>query len=162
VKHDVVPVDVISTATETYNLEVSMDSGPHPGALEKALSAGMLAYEQQVISRIIKILEATEVELNAESQEDAAAGVAFAANRVRNLLPQQASPPYNPHQDDLVEIVLCGRVHIAEDTCESCGAANESMWSLYDFRTGAEYYFDQAELQRNLDVRMVSRAEEDD
>jgi hypothetical protein len=158
---EMVPADILGVARQTYELEVSMDSGPHLGALDKAITAGMLVYERQIVGRIISILEATQAEMDTEGDMDGAAGVEQILIQVRGLVSQQNASEYLPHQDDLVEIVLCGRVHIAEDRCQHCGHTDGALWSLYDYRTGAEYYFDQAEVHNNLNVRVVSRAEEE-
>jgi hypothetical protein len=159
---DTVPMDILSTAIETYQLEVSLGNGLNTDALQRAIESALIAYESQVVKRIVAILEAAEEELNDDDADDAAVGVAYAVNRIRDLVPAASDPTaYAPAQDDIVEIVLCGRVHISEDKCDHCGHQSGQLWSLYDYRTSAEYYFDQAEVRDNLAVRMVQRAEQE-
>lgn len=159
---DTVPMDILSTAVETYQLEVTLGNMLNADALQKAIESALLAYEGQVIKKILAIMESTETELNDEDSDTEAIGVAYTINRIRELVPMASDhTEYVPNQDDVVEIVLCGRVHISEDKCDHCGHQSGQLWSLYDYRTGAEYYFDQAEIRDNLTVRVVQRAEEE-
>lgn len=152
---ETVPVDILGTAIETYGLEVAL-GGLDKDALTKALSAAILAHERQVIDRIARVLEA----LAQDDDDDGTASLMRAAAVIRSELPMAsaASIPYLPVQDDIAEVVLAGRVHIAQETCASCGHESHSLWSLYDFATGAEYFFDEAELQQNLRIRVLRRA----
>lgn len=160
---DTVPMDILSTAIETYQLEVTLGNMLNTDALAKAIESALHAYEGQVVKRVLAIMDATEVELNNDEEDVAALGVAMVANRIRELVPVAGEhTAYAPAQDDIVELVLCGRVHISEDRCDHCGHQSGQLWSLYDFRTGAEYYFDQSEVRDNLAVRIVSRAEQED
>lgn len=159
---DTVPMDILSTAIETYQLEITLGNMLNTDALQKAIEAALRTYESQVINRVLTIMEATEEELNQDDADEAAVGVSYATARIRELSLSTEHSVYEPVQDDIVEIVLCGRVHISEDRCDHCGHQSEQLWSLYDFRTGAEYYFDQSEIKENLAVRTLARAEKED
>jgi hypothetical protein len=159
---DTVPMDILSTAILTYQLEVTLGNMLNADALQKAIESALLAYESQVVRRIIAIMEAAEGELNNDDEDAAAVGIAYAVNRIRELVPVASDHiTYQPAQDDIIEIVLCGRVHVSDDKCDQCGKQSGQLWSLYDFRTGAEYYFDQSEIRDNLTARMVKRAGEE-
>lgn len=164
--------DLLTRALSVYELETSM-GGPDKEALARAISAALLQHERVVIDRMAKILDTfADTTLAAEEGDDdedderdreaQAFGMKWAASRLRKEIPEVAGENglYIPRDGDIVEIVLGGQVHIAEESCEKCGHQSQSLWSIYDSRTSAEYYFDEAELRGRLNVRLLYRMEE--
>lgn len=167
--------DILSRALSVYDLEISM-GGVDKDALSHAISAALLHHERLVIDRMAKVLEtfadATEAAAEEDDDEDddsadsdaeaQAFGMRWAASRLREEIPEIAREKtlYSPHDGDIVEIVLGGQVHVSEETCDHCGHESSSMWSIYDSRSNAEYYFDEAELKGRLNVRVLYRMED--
>jgi hypothetical protein len=164
---DVAP-DLITRAVDVFNLEREF-GGPDKEALGKAISAALLLHERKVIDRVATILEtladATDEADTGEDDSDQGAqafAMRWAACRIREHIPEIAAEKalYTPREGDIVEVVLAGEVHVLDDTCEACGHHSRSMWSLFDNRSKAEYYFDEAELQGRLRTRVLYRMED--
>lgn len=151
--------DIIAHAVEVYKLEESL-GGLDKEALSKAISAALITHEHQVIERLANALRAL-ADATEETDEDDAEAQAFALRWASIKLVEDIPPiasgriPYTPCEDDLVEIVLTGRVNIAEETCEHCGHESQAIWSVTDYRTGSTYFFDMAEIKSKLNVRVL-------
>lgn len=161
-----VAADVIAHAVEVYGLEQSL-GGLDTEALSKAISAALIAHERQVTERNANILRAL-ADATEETEEDDADGQAFGlrwgAVKLLEDIPliSEGSPSYTPQEDDIIEIVLTGRVNISEEACEHCGHESQSIWSITDYRTGATYFFDKAEIKGKLNVRVLFDGSSDD
>ena len=154
---DVIPQDLFTTARETYELEKNMRLVDEK-ALESAIAAILPMYEKYLLTRIIASIRLVEEELDGEDDEP------FTAMCIRKIeeMPALSSPApeYTPGDGDLVEIILRGRVDIAEETCKHCGETSEQIWSLIDNSTRMVYYFDASEMSgadRRLNIRVLHR-----
>lgn len=168
--NDRIAPDLLSSALDVYNLEISM-GGVDKEALSHAISAALLRHEQIVIDRMASVLEtladATQASGEDTDDEDGdheaqAFGMRWAASRLRSEIPELTREKvlYTPRDGDIVEVVLGGQVSLSEEICEQCGHESASLWSLHDNRSGAEYYFDEAELKGRLNVRVLYHYED--
>lgn len=168
--HEDVAPDLITRAVDVFNLEREF-GGPDKEALSKAIASALLLHERKVIDRVAILLdtlaEATEEadtgdDDDTPDQEAQAFAFRWAASRIREHIPEIAAEKalYTPREGDIVEVVLAGEVHILDDTCEACGHHGKTLWSLFDSRSRAEYYFDEAELQGRLRTRVLYRMED--
>jgi len=154
---DVIPRDLFQLAKEIYELEM-MTTVVNDNALEKAIAAVLPVYERYIVARVIAVMRLVEEEIDPEDDE------AFTAMCIRKIeeMPDLSSPgpEYVPGDGDLVEIILRGRVDIAEEFCKHCGETSESVWSLVDNDTRMVYYFDISEIsgsERKLNIRVLHR-----
>jgi hypothetical protein len=158
--HDTVVSGILAAARETYQLEESL-GGVDGDALAKALQSALVVHERHVIEKMAGVLEALAYQLDEEEGCEEAIGLLAGVEKLLREIPPLAAEnqSYRPRQDDIVEVVLAGRVHIAQEFCDMCGHASNALWSVYDYATGAEYFFDEAEVRGNLHVRVLQRAD---
>lgn len=159
--------DLIECAEQVYDLERNLGNLDQ-AALRKALSAALVMQERAVIERVCEVLR-TLAHATAESEEDdetapaQAFGMRWAAAQLQEKvrLASDIPAPYKPQDDDIIEVLISGRVHVTEEICTHCGEGAKPLFSVVDSATGAEYYFDPAEVTNRLRVRVLFRGESD-
>lgn len=159
--------DLISCAEQVYDLERGLGDLDR-AALRKAISAALVRQERLVTERICETLRAL-ASATAESEEDddtagaQAFGMRWAALQLQEKVRLAADPVegYAPQDDDIIEVLISGRVHVMAEICGSCGEPSKPLFSVVDIATGAEYYFDPAEVKNRLRVRVLFRGESD-
>lgn len=159
--------DLLQSAVDTYHIAAS--AGLDRYALEQAISAALVGHERQVIEWAARVAERFAWDLcDTKHDDDAEVGASVAlhwfAARLRKDTPPLASPPqYEPHDGDVAEVVLAGRVRTYQPvTCTAClaPAGGPASWSILDDRSGAEYHF-LIEETEGLNVRVLATHKED-
>jgi hypothetical protein len=132
--------DLLRSAMETYHLELHLQDGLNPDALKKAISSALETHERAVLQRVATEAESFAIGMDAEENEnpDFAVALRWWAHKIlADLGPIPHQDPYQPVDDDVVEVILTGSV-IVWNTDDPDG---DYQFSIIDDVTGEEYSF---------------------
>lgn len=146
--------DVVRAVRETYDLEVLLSNGLAADALDKAITAGLEAHTRAVHLQMATRCEQIAADMEASDDQDNpdfATALRWWAHKIRTEY-AFAPEPYQPNDDDVVEITITGPV--MEWVGDPKNKPGDYDFSVLDDATGHEYFF---ETRRPPRVRVLKR-----